>query len=276
MRALLPAAAPATAGETRIAEASLWWRLARALVASAVMLATIFAAAAWEADVPLPDVPALGPRLVRNLAVQLVLLGVVIALAHRIVGLRNVGLRRAGATTSCVMMLPILGLSLMDGNGVSIDDVPKAAALIVLAILVGLTEEIYARGFLVTLLGGRRHAALAIVGSSVLFAYLHVPVYAARYGWAEALLRSTASAAFSAAAAITVLRSGSIVGPLVFHAINDAQMLLGGPTAGDVDGAHELDFRPLVSGVVVAVLYWLAARRGIRAAAVADATARPR
>jgi membrane protease YdiL (CAAX protease family) len=258
-----------------IAAKSSGWRLGRALFATLVMLGVVTASATWGGDLPIPTLAGLSPGLVRSIAVQAALMGTVLALAHWITGLGNVGLRRSGAWTSLVLMVPILLLSLMDAKAFGSADAPKVLGLVLLALMVGFTEETYARGFLVTLLGGRRHALLAIAGSSVLFAYLHLPSYSMRFGWPEAFLRSTASAAFSASAAIVVLRSGSIIGPFAFHFINDALMLLGTQSprpasSGAAAARADLDYRPLIVGLVLALAYWLACRRQIAAAAAAQ------
>jgi membrane protease YdiL (CAAX protease family) len=136
-------------------------------------------------------------------------------------------------------------------------------------LMIGLTEELYGRGLLVTLFGGRRRAELAIIGSSIGFAYLHLPTYASSYGLRYALLRSTASAAFSASGAVIRLRSGSIVGLIAFHAIDDTRMLLHDSTAAPTQEATEPEagfVRSFVLGVLVTGAYWLACRREIRRA----------
>ncbi len=272
MRALLPAPAPETEPEVAMGRRSLPGRLGQAAIASAVMIAVLLALVAYRDDIPAPDIG--DPKLARGLIAQALLLAVVVALTVGLAGLGNVGLRMRGAITSLLLSIPLVALGMLDASPQHLPGVATTAALVLWGVMIGLTEELYGRGLLVTLLGGRRRAELAIIGSAIGFAYLHLPTYTSSYGLRYALLRSTASAAFSASGAVIRLRSGSIVGLVAFHAIDDTRMMLHdftdapAHTSADTSDAEGGFVRALVMGTLVTGAYWLSCRREIRRATV--------
>jgi membrane protease YdiL (CAAX protease family) len=272
MKPLLPAPAPETAFELAMGRRSLASRLGRVAIATAVMVAILIAPPALRRDLPVPSI-GLDPGVTRGLFAELLLLTLVVVLVAWLAGLGNIGLRVRGAQTSLILSVPLVGLGLLDGMPSHYPDLSTIAAVAVWGVLIGLTEEMYGRGLLITLLGGRRHAALAIIGSAIGFAYLHVPGYAQTYGWRYALLRSTASAAFSASGAVIRLRSGSILGLVAFHALDDTRSILAGFHAAPSDRAADADasfLRVIVFGCVWSTAYWLLSRRPIRRAAAAQ------
>ena len=256
---IFPYPAADTPRQIAIAARALRHRLGLALLASAIMLLLL---------IPLVFVPALrappdwlGVRggVGRGIVLEVPIAIAVAALTHRLAGFGNVGLDRRGAWTSLGLSLPVLVLSLSEAKAVTLPSASTLVGVAILALFVAIVEEVYGRGLLVTLLGGRRHARLAIIGSSVLFAYLHMPIYVYRHGLVDALLRCSTSAAFSAVFATIRLRSGSLAGPIVFHGINDAQFFL----SGDVNGEAALSARPMLVGGVIAFVYWFSCRRAI-------------
>lgn len=201
------------------------------------------------------------PGIARGLVFQIPLSLAVLLLTHRLAGLGNVGLQLRGAGTSVMLSVPMLAIGFADGTLWQPRAAPSLVAALLLAVAVGFTEELYGRGLLVSLLGGRRHAQLAVIGSSILFAYLHMPIYVQRHGLRDALIRCTASAAFSATLAIIRLRSGSLVGPILFHSINDAQFLV-----NDLPPSSEsapMSLQPILAGLMTTTIYWLGCRRTI-------------
>lgn len=258
---IFPLPAPETPAELAIAERGLRRRIAPALFATAVMLSLLLGLVFVPALRELPAAFGIHDGIARGIALELPIAAAVMLLSHGLVGLTNVGLTMRGAGTSLALSVPVLLLSLADAKPMASPAAAMLAAICLLALLVAVVEEVYGRGLLVALLGGRQHALFAIVGSSVLFAYLHMPIYVHRFGLEDALLRCTGSAAFSVVFAIIRLRSGSLVGPIVFHAINDAQFLL--PVAGGSGPATPATAQPILIGAAIAVVYWLGCRRAI-------------
>jgi membrane protease YdiL (CAAX protease family) len=233
------------------------------LLATAVMLTVLVGIVHIPAIRSIPAPPGLDPGIGRGLLMQIPIAITVLFLTYRLAGFANVGLQARGAWTSMALSAPMLALALADRIPEHVPALPALAAALALAAAVGFIEELYGRGLLVTLLGGRRHALLAVLGSSVLFAYLHMPIYLEKFGLRDALLRCTASAAFSATFAIIRLRSGSLVGPILFHAINDAQFLVAEPGVPSSSAPARVSAMPILLGCVTTLIYWVACRRAI-------------
>lgn len=258
--AILPLAPFESPKQQRIADKPLSWRLARVAMATTVMLLAIVGLV-WSRDrLGIPQLFGVRAGLVAGVVIQSALLATVLTLAAIFVGLGELRLRLRGAVVSMLLIAPLLLISFADAPGAKFPGALELVVVILYATLIALTEEIYARGMLVTLFGGRRWARLAIIGSSLCFAYMHLPSYSSMFGWEQAWIRSTSSAVFSGIAAIVVLRSGSLVGVIVFHAINDTQAILGGFGS---ESSGTMSFKPIVFGGVLVAIYWLATRRAI-------------
>jgi membrane protease YdiL (CAAX protease family) len=266
-RSWLPAPAPETAGELAIARRGVASRLVRVAIATAAMLTSLILLARIQRDLPMPSI-GLDPVVTRGLFGEIVLLAVVVVLVSCLVGLGNVGFRARGSATSLAMSIPLVCLGFLDGTPSHYPELTTVLAVALWGVLIGLTEEIYGRGLLVTALGGRNHAGLSIVGSSIAFAYLHLPTYVHSHGWSYALIRSTSSAAFSASGAIVRLRSGNIVGLVAFHAIDDTRSILAGwGTTPNHDAGDDSSYaRAIILGCLWSAAYWLMSRRSIRRA----------
>jgi hypothetical protein len=99
---------------------------------------------------------------------------------------------------------------------------------------------------------------------------LHMPRYLPEHGLYGAILRCAGSSAWSATFALIRLRSGSLVGPILFHAINDAQFVFAAEPAGPPE-AMDINPRPVFIGCLVTAIYWLACRRAIERSVSAQA-----
>lgn len=211
------------------------------------------------------DMPGLGPlsgELVGSLVWHGAQVLLILVLGHVSMGLRNIYLTWRGAALSCLLILPLFLISLVDAPALQWTGWASLLAIVSLGLLISLAESVFGLGIVLTLWGGRQRAAFAVVAAAVTFSYLHIPTYTLQFGLGEALLRSTQSAAFSIAVGIIVLRSGSMVGPLLFHAINDALMLLQ-PARMAAPAAHATNPTAIVMGLLISAAYWLLLRNGI-------------
>jgi membrane protease YdiL (CAAX protease family) len=175
----------------------------------------------------------------------------------------SVGLQWSGAATSCALCSPVLLLDMLDVSLGGSPDVAQVLAALALGATVGCVEELFGRGVLVTVLGGARHLALSVVLGSILFAYLHMPLYVHWHGFEGAVLRCAGSSAFSATLALIRLRSGSLVGPIFFHAINNTQGLFR-TTPKMPPEMMVIGPKLLIVGSVLTAIYWVACRRAIK------------
>lgn len=257
----------AAAGETEVQQA--WGRASlskRALRVAPVWLVVV----AWLLLLLLylkdaVGMPALGPlpaKLVGSLVWSGALVLLMLVLAHVSIGLGNIYLTSRGAMFSCLLTAPFFLISLIDAPALEWTGWASLLAVVSLGLLISLAESVFGLGIVLTLWGGRQRAAFAVVAAAVTFAYLHIPTYTMQFGLGEALMRSTQSAAFSIAIGIIVLRSGSMMGPLLFHAINDALMLLQ-PARAATPVAHATNPKAIVMGLLISGAYWLWLRKGI-------------
>jgi membrane protease YdiL (CAAX protease family) len=265
MRRIFPAAPPETSRQRALAARPLRQRLGWALAATGCMLGFLF----W-ADPLLERLSDLAKRRLgawcdSKLVEETLILALTLVITQALVGLGNVRLRWRGAWVAFVLTLPILLPGFLDLEAPAHS--PGWRALVhamVVCLGIGFAEETWGRGLLLTLLGGKRHLGLAIVGSAVGFGYLHLPGYVALYGWRDALILSTASSAGSAIAAIVALRSGSILGLVLFHAVDDFRTFYS--TFGQPDSfqfSSPANPKVMIVLTIIALLYWLACRREI-------------
>jgi membrane protease YdiL (CAAX protease family) len=258
----LPGPAPETAEQLRWSRLSATRRLGTALGATLVMAVVITVTYHWRALLPLSAIDEANRAAARNLILQGLGGIIIFLLARRLVGgLAPLGFCWAGAGVSLALSVPMVLLELLGFQLGAPPSVERLALNLTLGLVVACAEEGFGRGLLVTVLGGGRHAALAVLGSSVLFAYLHLPAYWGVYGLGEATLRCAWSAAFSATFALIRLRSGSLVGPIAFHVVDDVRNLFAARGVSSGDGG--VDAKPLIVGCVVAAIYWLACHRAI-------------
>lgn len=255
--------APASGEESLWAGRPARQRFGAALLATLVVAGLILVLFPLRSRIALPGLRKEELGALRSLVLMGPMAVVVGIMAWRWIGsFEGVGLGWRGAGVSLLFSAPMIALVLVDSR---FDAVPRVQRLILtvsMAAAVGCTEELLGRGLLVTLLGGRRHALAAVVGSSVLFAYLHLPGYWQTYGFRVAMLRCASSAAFSAVFALIRLRSGSLAGPIVFHVIDDAQHLFQTPSAAP-PGEVSASIFPFLRGCGVSALYWLVCRGAI-------------
>lgn len=137
-----------------------------------------------------------------------------------------------------VVFLPGFLLSLADGDlvdsGVDLDD---ALAFLLLALAIGLAEELWFRGVLVEVLGGRARPWLAVLGSALLFGLPHLA------GDAASLLNAGAvTLAVGVPFAVVRLRARSLWPLVAAHTLIDAWAFLhtsgvvatGSPSPGEI------------------------------------------
>jgi membrane protease YdiL (CAAX protease family) len=248
--------------QARWAERPAWRRVGAALAATlamGVLIATIYP---LRSLLVLAGVEEAHAGLLRGLLLQVPGGIAVLLIGRLLVGrLEVAGLQWRGSVTSLVLSTPMLVLSLVELQPGASPAVSTILLGLFAGVVTGCIEELYGRGVLVTVLGGARHMVLAVVLSSLLFAYLHMPAYTQRHGLEGALLRCAGSAAFAATFALIRLRSGSLAGPIVFHAINNAQMVFQAPRGASA--ANNVSAGPLLVGCIVTGLYWAACFRGI-------------
>jgi membrane protease YdiL (CAAX protease family) len=257
-----PAPVPETLEQQTWAKRPAWQRLAAAVTATLLMgllIATIYPLRTF---LVLDGVEKAHAGLVRGLLLQIPGGVAVLLLAHLLLGrLKVAGLQWRGSVTSLVLSIPMLALSLAELEPAASPAVSTVLLSLFAGVVTGCIEELYGRGLLVTVLGGARHLLLAVVLSSLLFAYLHMPTYVQLHGFGGAMLRCAGSSAFAATFALIRLRSGSLAGPIVFHAINNAQMVFQAPRSAAP--TNNVSAGPLLVGCIVTALYWAACHRGI-------------
>lgn len=258
----LPAPPPETEEQVRWAEKSTGQRLRAAGLATLAVGAVVIAlnelrfywlaSGRTEPDSPWWPLVRWLPLIVTAAAVAR------LAIQRR----ESVGLQWRGAALSFALCLPVLLLDMFDQRLDGTPGLARVLAALALGMVVGCVEELFGRGILVTLLGGARHLALSVVLSSVLFAYLHMPLYMHWHGFTGAVLRCAGSSAFSATLALIRLRSGSLVGPILFHAINNTQGLFSTAPKVPPEMMH-ISPKQLIVGSVVTAIYWVACHRTI-------------
>jgi membrane protease YdiL (CAAX protease family) len=265
-------AAPETPEQKRWAALSVRRRIGTACVATLLLGCVVLPTYALRKLLVFESLGQSEASALRGLILQFPTAVVVWLLARRLTGrLANAGLQLSGAGVSLAFTVPMILLTVFEHQMAAAPSLERVLLVLVLGLVVGVVEELYGRGVLVTVLGGRSHAALAIVGSSVLFAYLHMPVYWQLHGFRGAFLRCASSAAFSAVFALIRLRSGSIIGPIAFHIIDDVRYLL--DARSGTSSSDTASIRPFIIGSVVATLYWLACRGALSNAARQEPTA---
>jgi membrane protease YdiL (CAAX protease family) len=157
--------------------------------------------------------------------------------------------------TILVIALP-LGAALASGDPLFDPDLePRlAVALVALAIVVAVSEELWFRGLLVDALQSARMPWVTIIASAVLFGVPHLP------GGPAAMLNALAvTLAVGIPYTVVRLRCGSLVPLVVGHALIDAWAFLhtasvtpqGSPDAGDVAATLVLP-----SLVAIGYLWW--------------------
>ncbi len=182
---------------------------------------TTAAEAAEFAKVATPG--AVWTVIVAEAALLLVLLFV--SLAY---GWRRVGLRLEGTARSLLLLAPlgaVLAWSLATTPGFSWSQAvasPMFKLFIVLAVLVGLTEELFFRGLIVGMLGGPNRPALAIIGSAILFGAPHVIAPTGQAQDHPLYVVFTIALLFGVPFAVVYIRTGSILGLALVHAAWDA------------------------------------------------------
>jgi membrane protease YdiL (CAAX protease family) len=257
-----PIPAPETPEQASWAQRRVWQRVGAAVAATlllGVLIATVYP---LRTLLVLDGVDMAHAGLLRGLLLQIPGGVAVLLIGRLLIGrLEVAGMQWRGAATSLVLSLPVLILALVELQPAASPAVSTILLALFAGVVTGCIEELYGRGVLLTVLGGARHMVLAVVLSSLLFAYLHMPAYTQLHGFGEALLRCAGSSAFAATFALIRLRSGSLVGPIMFHAINNAQMVFQAPR-GDAPANH-VSAGPLLVGCIVTALYWAACYRGI-------------
>jgi membrane protease YdiL (CAAX protease family) len=183
-------------------------------------------------------------------ASQLLLILVGLALVHSgVSSLRGVGLREparrvaagvwALAPAGLVVVVPTIAyVAGVEGDLFAAHlTLAKAAAFVLLAILIAVNEELWFRGLLVDVLGGARRPWLAIAGSTVLFGLPHLS------GNAASLLNALGvTLAVGVPFAVVRLRHGALVPMIAWHALIDTWAFLhtssvvaqGDPSASDI------------------------------------------
>ncbi|MCW2927070.1 MAG: hypothetical protein JWM86_1038, partial [Thermoleophilia bacterium] len=146
-------------------------------------------------------------------------------------GARDVGLRWDGFSRSMRLLAPLIvvlvALLWLD-PGVSLQRAlgsPTLGPALLLAVLVGITEEVVFRGLVIGALGGSRTPDLAVLISALLFGAVHVagPDGHVRENWG--IVVATIIGLFGVPFAVVYLRSGSILGLMLVHAAWDAMIL---------------------------------------------------
>lgn len=142
-----------------------------------------------------------------------------------------------------------------------------AGLFVVLSITIGCAEELLFRGLVIPLLGGRADRLFAVIASSVLFGLVHILPFWGKpieeyYNALQVML------AFGIPFACIVLVTKSLVGPIVFHALNDAVALslIGGRELPSIPPAEM--FTGLVITSIIAGSYLLWFRKTVRPAAL--------
>lgn len=173
--------------------------------------------------------------LVALLIGEMLLAGVVVVFAQRQGAAARIGLGPRGAGRSIGQALPVaiafaalpLGALLASGDDVVRADIgpERAAMLVAFAIAVAIAEEVAFRGLVLERLGGAARPAFATTWSAALFGALHMP-FGSEGGGAEIVNAAAVTLAVGVPLALVRLRSGSLVGPIVAHALIDIFGLL--------------------------------------------------
>lgn len=182
------------------------------------------------------------------------------------------------APVGLLVILPSL-LVAATGDGDVISDaltVPVAAGLILFAVLVGLAEELWFRGIVMSALGGSARPWFAVLGSALLFGAPHALASSDGITAATVLNASAVTLAIAVPFACVRIRSRAFVPLVGWHAAIDIWAFLhtASITAkGDPSVTEMLAGLVLPSLIAIGYLAWM--RLGIERDALTQTEARP-
>lgn len=141
--------------------------------------------------------------------------------------LRRFGLRAPANRAAVWFGLPALAVVAITwiASGVVVTSVTAQLGILALVAAVAVNEELFFRGLVFAVCRGPRRA---VVTSTVLFAVLHLASLAGGASPLYAGLQVAFAALFGLAAALVRLHTGSLLVPIVFHALYDGVSYLGG------------------------------------------------
>lgn len=146
--------------------------------------------------------------------------------------LREYGFRPARNARSALWFVPaaVAVAIILVSQGVQVDT-PTLLAYGVLVVAVAINEETWFRGIVFAVLRARSTRA-AIIGSSVLFGVLHLANVAGGEGIGAALLQVAFAALFGVVAAQLIVRTGSLLPVILWHAAWNFVSFIGGNASG--------------------------------------------
>lgn len=154
------------------------------------------------------------------------LIGLVIAVVAK-PALRDFGFRAPANRAAVWFGLPALAVVVITwmASGVAVTSVTAQLGILALVVAVALNEELFFRGLVFAVCRGPR---AAVITSTALFAVLHLSSLAGGVSPLYAVLQVLFAALFGLAAALVRLHTGSLLIPIVFHALYDGVSYFGG------------------------------------------------
>lgn len=146
--------------------------------------------------------------------------------------LREYGFRAARNARSALWFIPaaVTVAIILVSQGVQVDT-PTLLAYGVLVVAVAINEETWFRGIVFAVLRARSTSA-AIIGSSILFGVLHLANVAGGEDIGAALLQVAFAALFGVVAAQLIVRTGSLLPVILWHAAWNFVSFIGGNATG--------------------------------------------
>lgn len=205
---------------------------------------------------------------------ELSLVAAIVVVGGATLGRGGLGLRGSASESlrlsvpmiAMVVVLPVIVIAYIQGKSVVHPGLSAAegALIVLVAVSVGVAEELGFRGLVMTALGGAVRPVLAVVGSSLIFGMVHLLGGLGGGPVVVAVNAVAAGLAIGVPAALIRLRTGNLVGPIIAHALVDivALLNLGALELPRTQPAAELAFTLIGASVLAAGYVWWFRRTG--------------